>query len=122
MEERQTLCNMAIEAGGKNGIIPADEVGCDDHFTTTNIGLMHIHKVCACAVPYIFIYMETAIVTYVLKKKSSDRPLFAHFPAYISQVTTKYVDARNAGNRPYTIFQADPDATYHSKVGSVWFA
>lgn len=56
MEERQTLCNMAIEAGGKNGIIPADEV------------------------------------------------------------TKKYVDARNAGNRPYTIFQADPDATYHSKV------
>lgn len=55
MEERQTLCNMAIEAGGKNGIIPADAV------------------------------------------------------------TQKYVDARNAGNRPYTIFQADPDAKYHSK-------
>lgn len=43
MEERQTLCNMAIEAGGKNGIIPADEV------------------------------------------------------------TKRYVDARNAGNRPYTV-------------------
>lgn len=43
MEERQTLCNMAIEAGGKNGIIPADDV------------------------------------------------------------TKKYVDARNAGNRPYTV-------------------
>ena len=88
MEERQTLCNMAIEAGGKNGIIPADDV------------------------------------------------------------TKKYVDARNAGNRPYTvstlssgnhdddiawlvslrklvlltiyihdtqIFQADADASYHSK-------
>lgn len=26
MEERQTICNMAIEAGGKNGIIAADEV------------------------------------------------------------------------------------------------
>ena len=26
MEERMTLCNMAIEAGGKNGIIEADEV------------------------------------------------------------------------------------------------
>jgi len=26
MEERMTLCNMAIEAGGKNGIIAADEV------------------------------------------------------------------------------------------------
>jgi len=25
MEERMTLCNMAIEAGGKNGIIPADQ-------------------------------------------------------------------------------------------------
>jgi len=43
MEERQTLCNMAIEAGGKNGIIHADDV------------------------------------------------------------TRKYVDARNAGNRPYTV-------------------
>jgi 3-isopropylmalate/(R)-2-methylmalate dehydratase large subunit len=26
MEERQTLCNIAIEAGGKNGIIPADKI------------------------------------------------------------------------------------------------
>ncbi len=26
IEERMTLCNMAIEAGGKNGIIPADQV------------------------------------------------------------------------------------------------
>jgi 3-isopropylmalate/(R)-2-methylmalate dehydratase large subunit len=26
IEERMTLCNMAIEAGGKNGVIPADEV------------------------------------------------------------------------------------------------
>jgi 3-isopropylmalate/(R)-2-methylmalate dehydratase large subunit len=26
IEERMTLCNMAIEAGGKNGCIPADEV------------------------------------------------------------------------------------------------
>ncbi len=26
IEERMTLCNMAIEAGGKNGIIPADEL------------------------------------------------------------------------------------------------
>ncbi|MEC7640565.1 MAG: 3-isopropylmalate dehydratase large subunit [Nitrospinota bacterium] len=26
MEERMTLCNMAIEAGGKNGVIQADEV------------------------------------------------------------------------------------------------
>jgi len=25
MEERMTLCNMAIEAGGKNGTIAADE-------------------------------------------------------------------------------------------------
>lgn len=24
MEERMTLCNMVIEAGGKNGVIPAD--------------------------------------------------------------------------------------------------
>src|SRR5438094_7905518 len=26
IEERMTMCNMAIEAGGKNGVIPADEV------------------------------------------------------------------------------------------------
>ncbi|CAO1943888.1 unnamed protein product [Urochloa humidicola] len=25
MEERMTLCNMVIEAGGKNGVVPADE-------------------------------------------------------------------------------------------------
>ena len=24
MEERMTLCNMVIEAGGKNGVVPAD--------------------------------------------------------------------------------------------------
>lgn len=24
MEERMTLCNMVVEAGGKNGIVPAD--------------------------------------------------------------------------------------------------
>ena len=29
MEERMTLCNMAIEAGGKNGIIEADDVTMD---------------------------------------------------------------------------------------------
>jgi len=26
MDERMTICNMAIEAGGKNGVIPADEI------------------------------------------------------------------------------------------------
>lgn len=44
-------CNMAIEAGGKNGVIPADDV------------------------------------------------------------TTAYVDARNAGNKPYDIFHADPNVS-----------
>jgi len=29
MEERMTLCNMAIEAGGKNGIVPADQTTFD---------------------------------------------------------------------------------------------
>lgn len=29
MEERMTLCNMAIEAGGKNGVIPADQTTFD---------------------------------------------------------------------------------------------
>ncbi|CAN0110641.1 unnamed protein product [Ectocarpus sp. 6 AP-2014] len=55
MEERQTLCNMAIEAGGKNGVIPADDV------------------------------------------------------------TKAYVDSRNAGNKPYEVFNADPNAKYFSK-------
>ena len=55
MEERQTLCNMGIEAGGKNAIIPADEI------------------------------------------------------------TKEWVDARNAGNRPYDIFHADASANYISK-------
>ena len=27
MEERMTVCNMVVEAGGKNGVIPADQVG-----------------------------------------------------------------------------------------------
>ena len=27
MEERMTICNMVVEAGGKNGVIPADQVG-----------------------------------------------------------------------------------------------
>lgn len=44
-------CNMAIEAGGKNGVIPADDI------------------------------------------------------------TTTYVDSRNAGNRPYEIFNADPNVS-----------
>jgi 3-isopropylmalate/(R)-2-methylmalate dehydratase large subunit len=26
MEERMTLCNMVVEAGGKNGVIPPDSV------------------------------------------------------------------------------------------------
>lgn len=26
MEERMTLCNMVIEAGGKNGVVPPDEI------------------------------------------------------------------------------------------------
>lgn len=49
-------CNMAIEAGGKNGVIPADDV------------------------------------------------------------TTAYVDARNAGNKPYDIFDADPNVSTALRV------
>nr|XP_016513129.1 PREDICTED: 3-isopropylmalate dehydratase large subunit-like [Nicotiana tabacum] len=29
MEERMTLCNMVVEAGGKNGVIPADKTTYD---------------------------------------------------------------------------------------------
>ncbi|MCI0461113.1 MAG: 3-isopropylmalate dehydratase large subunit [Gemmataceae bacterium] len=52
IEERMTLCNMVIEAGGKNGVIAPD------------------------------------------------------------QVTLDYVNARNAGKRPYTVTTSDPDATF----------
>src|SRR4051794_191963 len=50
VEERMTLCNMVIEAGGKNGVIAPD------------------------------------------------------------QVTLDYVDARNAGRKPYTVVKSDPGA------------
>jgi 3-isopropylmalate/(R)-2-methylmalate dehydratase large subunit len=54
IEERMTLCNMVIEAGGKNGVIAPDKV------------------------------------------------------------TLDYVDARNAGRKPYTVVKSDPGATYSS--------
>jgi 3-isopropylmalate/(R)-2-methylmalate dehydratase large subunit len=52
IEERMTLCNMVIEAGGKNGVIAPD------------------------------------------------------------QLTRDYVDARNAGNKPYTAVASDPGARF----------
>ncbi len=52
MEERMTLCNMVVEAGGKNGMIAPDKV------------------------------------------------------------TLDYVNARNAGNKPYTVIKPRPDAKY----------
>jgi 3-isopropylmalate/(R)-2-methylmalate dehydratase large subunit len=52
IEERMTLCNMVIEAGGKNGVIAPDSL------------------------------------------------------------TLKYVDARNAGHKPYTVTTSDPDARF----------
>jgi 3-isopropylmalate/(R)-2-methylmalate dehydratase large subunit len=52
IEERMTLCNMVIEAGGKNGVIAPD------------------------------------------------------------QVTLDYVNARNAGQRPYTVVRTDPSAKF----------
>jgi 3-isopropylmalate/(R)-2-methylmalate dehydratase large subunit len=52
MEERMTLCNMVIEAGGKNGMIAPDKA------------------------------------------------------------TLDYVDARNAGRKPYTVIKPRPDAKY----------
>ncbi|HEY1379413.1 MAG TPA: 3-isopropylmalate dehydratase large subunit [Gemmataceae bacterium] len=60
MEERMTLCNMAIEAGGKNGVIAPD------------------------------------------------------------QVTLDYVNKRNAGNKPYTVFKSDAGAKFvYEKVYDV---
>jgi 3-isopropylmalate/(R)-2-methylmalate dehydratase large subunit len=55
IEERMTLCNMVIEAGGKNGVIAPD------------------------------------------------------------RVTFDFVDARNAGRKPYTAVKSDPDATFLSE-------
>jgi len=60
IEERMTLCNMAIEAGGKNGTIAPD------------------------------------------------------------QVTLDYVNARNAGKKPYQVFRSDADAKFiYEKVYDV---
>jgi 3-isopropylmalate/(R)-2-methylmalate dehydratase large subunit len=60
IEERMTLCNMVIEAGGKNGVIAPD------------------------------------------------------------QVTLDYVNARNAGNKPYTVYKSDPGANFiYEKVYDV---
>ncbi len=36
MDERMTICNMAIEAGGKNGVIPADDVAVEYVSCKTN--------------------------------------------------------------------------------------
>src|SRR3954470_20361900 len=55
IEERMTLCNMVIEAGGKNGVIAPD------------------------------------------------------------QVTLDYVNARNAGQKPYQVFRSDPGAGFISE-------
>src|SRR5690242_11400186 len=55
IEERMTLCNMVIEAGGKNGVIAPD------------------------------------------------------------QVTLDYVNKRNAGHKPYTVFKSDPGAKFVSE-------
>jgi 3-isopropylmalate/(R)-2-methylmalate dehydratase large subunit len=55
IEERMTLCNMVIEAGGKNGVIAPDEV------------------------------------------------------------TLDYVNARNAGRKPYTVVTSDPGAKFESE-------
>src|SRR5438067_8643551 len=55
IEERMTLCNMVIEAGGKNGVIAPD------------------------------------------------------------QVTLDYVNKRNAGQKPYTVFKSDPGAKFISE-------
>ena len=42
MEERMTLCNMAIEAGGKNGIIESDETTTEyNKFRTNNTGTFY---------------------------------------------------------------------------------
>jgi 3-isopropylmalate/(R)-2-methylmalate dehydratase large subunit len=60
IEERMTLCNMVIEAGGKNGVIAPD------------------------------------------------------------QVTLDYVNARNAGQKPYTVLRSDPGARFsYEKVYDV---
>ncbi len=37
VDERMTLCNMAIEAGGKNGIVPADEMTVEYVRARTNV-------------------------------------------------------------------------------------
>ena len=53
MEERMTLCNMVIEAGGKNGVVPADsttykylEVRAVDHKKQFKIWCQICNKLC----------------------------------------------------------------------------
>ncbi len=43
IEERMTLCNMVIEAGGKNGVIAADQVTLD-YVNARNAGKQAVHR------------------------------------------------------------------------------
>lgn len=44
MEERMTLTNMVVEAGGKNGVIPPDQVTFDYVDTRTDIPYEPVYR------------------------------------------------------------------------------
>ena len=61
MEERMTLCNMVVEAGGKNGVVPADSTTFK-YLEVSDIDIqMHLVLVvlfvCVCVCVYLLTYV-----------------------------------------------------------------
>ena len=107
MEERQTLCNMAIEAGGKNGIIPADDVT-KKYVDARNAG----NRPYTVSSSSLLVEEDDGIYLYVCKVPffwlcvlRLHRPYLSTSCCIIIIIIIIIMQ----------IFQADPDATYHSK-------
>src|SRR5947209_3851308 len=94
MEERMTLCNMAIEAGGKNGCIAPDKVTLE-YVDKRNAG-NRPYTVCKSDVGSSFIYEKVYDVTklepVVAKPHSPDNR------AYVSELRGTKLDRANIGS------------------------